>query len=62
VVVLRGAFEITTTQGDRRRFERGDCLLAEDLDGKGHLFDDVGDEPLATLRIGVAADWSCPSS
>jgi hypothetical protein len=62
VVVLRGAFEIATTQGQRRRFGPGDCLLAEDLDGRGHLFDDVGDEPLATLRIGIAAEWNCPSS
>jgi hypothetical protein len=62
VVVLRGAFEITTTRGQRKRFGPGDCLLAEDVGGKGHLFEDVGDEPLATLRIGVAPDWECPSA
>jgi hypothetical protein len=56
-VVLRGAFEITTSRGERRRFDCGDCLLAEDVEGEGHLFDDVGDEPLATLAIGIAASW-----
>jgi hypothetical protein len=62
VVVLRGAFEITTTQGHRRRFDPGDCLFAEDLDSKGHLFHDVGDQPLAMLRIGVDPDWDCPGA
>jgi hypothetical protein len=62
VVVLRGAFEVTTTGGECERFEAGDCLLADDVDGKGHLFADVGEEPLSTLRIGVSPDWKCPGS
>jgi hypothetical protein len=57
IVVLRGAFEITTSRGEKRRFTCGDCLLAEDVEGKGHRFDDVGHEPLATLAIGIAASW-----
>lgn len=57
IVVLRGAFEITTSLGERQRFERGDCLLADDVEGQGHRFDDVGDEPLATLAIGISEAW-----
>ena len=60
IVVLRGAFEITTSLGERKRFERGDCLLADELEGKGHRFEDIGDEPLATLAIGIAPDWEVP--
>jgi hypothetical protein len=57
VVVLRGALEVTTTAGDRHRFGRGDCLLADDLDSKGHITRDVGDEYLMTMTIGVPEDW-----
>jgi hypothetical protein len=60
LVVLRGAFQITTSRGDRKRFQHGDCVLVEDLDGKGHAFEDVGDELLAMLFIGVEGDWQWP--
>ena len=60
IVVLRGAFEITTSLGERKRFERGDCLLAEDVEGEGHRFEDVGDEPMATLALGIAPGWEAP--
>jgi hypothetical protein len=60
VVILRGAMEISTRTGERRRFERGDCLLAEDMSGTGHETWDVGDEHLVTLNIGVPASWRCP--
>ena len=62
IVVLRGAFEITTSHGERKRFERGDCLLAEDVEGEGHRFEDVGDELLATLAIGIAGAWEVPDA
>ena len=64
IVVLRGAFEITTSLGERKRFERGDCLLAEDVEGEGHRFEDVGDELLATLAIGIgiADGWKPPGA
>jgi mannose-6-phosphate isomerase-like protein (cupin superfamily) len=57
IVVLRGAFDVTTTRGETRRFECGDCLLAEDVEGTGHRFEDVGEEPLATLAIGIGGSW-----
>jgi hypothetical protein len=60
VVVLRGALEVTTTTGDCQRFGPGDCLLADDLDSKGHITRDVGDEQLATLTIGIPGDWEIP--
>jgi hypothetical protein len=62
VVVLRGAFEVATTAGARSRFGPGDCVFVDDLDGKGHAFVDVGTEPLVTLQIGIAPDWSWPGS
>ena len=62
VIILRGAMEISTENGERRRFQPGDCLLAEDLDGSGHRTDDVGDERLVTMNIGVPDDWACPGS
>jgi hypothetical protein len=62
VILLRGEFEITTTDGDSRRFRPGDCLLAEDLDGKGHTHEDVGDERLVTLAVGIPDDWRWPDT
>ena len=60
VIILQGAMEISTTAGERRRFERGDCLLAEDMEGAGHETLDVGNERLVTLNIGVPDSWRCP--
>jgi len=60
-IVLRGECEITTTDGDSRRFGRGDCLLIEDTAGKGHTYEDVGDERLVTAAIGLPEDWQWPS-
>jgi hypothetical protein len=61
VIVLRGAFEITTTMGDHYRFGPGDCLFADDLDTKGHTFEDVGDEFLETISVGISTDWEIPA-
>jgi mannose-6-phosphate isomerase-like protein (cupin superfamily) len=62
VIILQGAMEITTGTGERRRFGPGDCLLAEDMVGTGHETEDVGDERLVTLNIGVPDEWCCPGS
>lgn len=62
IAVLRGAFEITASDGDRRRFGPGDCLLTDDLNSKGHAFQDVGDETLLTVIAEVADDWEYPVS
>jgi hypothetical protein len=60
VVILQGAMEISTTSGDVRRLVPGDCLLAEDMDGKGHASEDVGDDRLVTMNVGVPDDWHWP--
>lgn len=60
VIILQGAMEISTTSGKRRRLEPGACLLAEDMQGKGHQTDDVGVDRLVTLNIGIPDDWRWP--
>lgn len=62
VIILQGAMEISTTSGERRRFEPGDCLLAEDTQGEGHRTDDVGEDRLVTLNIGVPDGWHWPGT
>jgi len=62
VIILQGAMEISTAAGERRRFGPGDCLLAEDMNGTGHRTDDVGDQRLVTLNIGLPSSWRCPGS
>ncbi|MGH3200830.1 MAG: hypothetical protein ACRDP5_02045 [Streptosporangiaceae bacterium] len=62
VIILQGAMEISTTSGERRRFEPGDCLLAEDLHGHGHWTEDVGQDRLVTLNVGVPDSWRWPGT
>ncbi|MFJ4655059.1 hypothetical protein ACIP5Y_27605 [Nocardia sp. NPDC088792] len=51
MVVLRGIIDTTTSDREQRRFEAGDITLALDTEGRGHLADAVGDEPLEVLFI-----------
>jgi hypothetical protein len=60
VVILQGAMDISTTTGERRRFMPGDCLLAEDIQGVGHWTEDVGEQRLVTLNVGVSDGWQWP--
>jgi hypothetical protein len=60
IIILQGAMEISTTNGERRTFVPGDCLLAEDMEGIGHRTEDVGERRLVTLNIGVPDDWRLP--
>jgi hypothetical protein len=60
VAFLRGALEVTTTTGETRRLEAGDCLLADDVDSKGHISRDVGEEPWSTLVVGIGPEWVGP--
>jgi hypothetical protein len=62
IIILQGAMEISTTNGERRRFEPGDCLLAEDMHGHGHWTEDVGAGRLVTLNIGVPDGWCWPGA
>ena len=36
VICLDGHIEVTASDGEKRSFGPGDCLLMEDVDGKGH--------------------------
>lgn len=36
VITLEGKAEIEVSSGDKRRFGKGDVLLAEDVSGQGH--------------------------
>lgn len=58
IIMLDGVIEIETSRGERRVFEGGDVLLAEDTQGRGHktrsvdhalrrsIFVTLGKEPL----------------
>jgi len=37
ILMLDGAVDITTGEGETRRFTTGDILLAEDTSGEGHI-------------------------
>lgn len=36
LVCLRGHLEVTASDGEKRSFGPGDCVLMEDVSGKGH--------------------------
>ena len=60
LVFLRGQTEITTTSGDRKVLRAGDCLLADDVDTKGHYTRDIGPEPRTMVTVGIPGDWRLP--
>ena len=60
LVFLRGETEIRTTAGDRLILRAGDCLLADDVDSKGHYTTDIGAEPRTMVSIGIPRDWQLP--
>lgn len=37
IIMLQGAMEIEISDGTKRIFNEGDILLAEDVDGQGHI-------------------------
>ena len=51
VVTLEGEAEIEVGNGERRRFGRGDVLLAEDLTGRGHRTRAIGNEPWRQIFV-----------
>jgi hypothetical protein len=55
VAVLAGALEIEVGDGSKRRFGAGDCFLADDLTGQGHLTRDVSG-PLRLLYVHLPED------
>ena len=61
LVFLRGETEIRTTSGDHLILCAGDCLLADDVDTKGHYTTDIGTEPRTMVSIGLDPDWELPT-
>jgi len=51
VVILEGAVEIEVGDGTRRVFHDGDILLAEDVEGRGHVSRAVDGQPRRSLFI-----------
>jgi hypothetical protein len=60
LVLLCGAYEIETTSGARAVLRPGDCLLTDDLDGKGHFTRDVGDERVSMVAVRISDEWELP--
>jgi hypothetical protein len=60
LVFLGGETEITTTTGDRQVLTAGDCLLADDVQSKGHYTRDIGPEPRSMVTVGIPRDWPVP--
>ena len=52
IVILTGALEVVVGEGEKRRFEAGDMVLAEDVDGPGHQTRDV-EWPRESIMIRV---------
>jgi hypothetical protein len=60
LVLLTGAYEIETTSGESEVLRPGDCLLTDDLEGKGHFTRDVGDERVSMVAVRISDDWEVP--
>ena len=52
VAVLSGALEIEVAAGEKRRFNTGDCFIADDLAGHGHRTEDV-EGPVHLLYVHI---------
>ncbi len=51
IFTLEGEAEMEIGDGTKRRFRRGDILLAEDTTGHGHLSRVVGNQPRKTITV-----------
>ena len=54
VVMLSGAAESTTSDGETRRFSPGDAVLVEDVTGVGHRTRCVSDVPWLAMVVTLA--------
>jgi hypothetical protein len=61
LVLLTGAYEIETTSGEQQVLRPGDCLLTDDLEGKGHFTRDVGDERVSMVAVHISSEWELPA-
>ncbi len=51
VVTIEGQAEIEAGSGEKRRFGKGDVLLAEDMTGKGHRTRVIGRKPWRQIFV-----------
>jgi len=51
IVLLDGAIELETSDGEKRRFGGGDILLVEDVAGRGHRTRTVDNRPRRSLFV-----------
>lgn len=51
IVLLDGAIELETSDGEKRRFGGGDILLVEDVSGRGHRTRTVNSRPRRSLFV-----------
>ena len=61
LVLLRGAYEIETSSGESQVLRPGDCLLTDDLEGKGHYTRDIGDELVSMVAVHISTEWELPT-
>jgi gentisate 1,2-dioxygenase len=54
VVNLSGTAEFECADGSKVQMEPGDILVAEDLEGHGHIARSLGDTPRASLAVPLA--------
>ena len=54
VVNLSGTAEFECADGSKVQMEPGDILVAEDLEGHGHIARSLGDTPRASLAVPMA--------
>lgn len=53
IIHLRGAVEVTVSDGERREFGPGSIVLMDDTHGKGHRTRSIGEVPRYTLIVPV---------
>lgn len=51
MITLDGQAEIEVGSGEKRRFGKGDVLLAEDITGKGHQTWAIGRKPWQQIFV-----------
>lgn len=53
-VTLAGEYEITTTEGETRRFPPGAVVLLDDMTGRGHNTRVLGTGPVSIMLVAIS--------
>jgi hypothetical protein len=53
IVILEGGLEVEVGDGTRRVFQSGDIVLAEDVDGQGHISRALDGKPRKSIFITI---------